>query len=164
MEHAPKRNLNLEMKRKYTFFLICILICSCSLRKEYHHFNSIPSQGWSKNDTIRYDINNLNTNQAITISFNLRNKFSYQYENLILKVIHNLEDSTAVSIELMDLALANNSGIWLGDGWGSLRQTKHLYKTINYPQLTDSSYIKILPFMPDSLLYGIEDIGIHITH
>lgn len=78
--------------------------------------------------------------------------------------MHNLVDSTQISTDTIDLFLANNSGIWIGDGWGSLRETSHPYLIIENPQLSDSTFVKIIPLMPDSLLQGIEDIGLHITH
>lgn len=143
--------------------LIFFLWTSCSPKKEYHQFHSIPTLGWSETDTISYFINNLEQ-QEVALEFNIRNTFKYKYENLILCVMHNLEDSTKVSTDTIDLFLANNSGIWIGDGWGSLRQTSHPYLVIPTPQLSDSSFVKITHLMPDSLLQGIEDIGLHITH
>lgn len=134
------------------------------MRKEYHHYNSTPLEGWNCNDTLEYVITDLNPDTPITISLNLRNRYNYKYENLVLKIIHNLEDSSSPSIKVVELPLANNSGIWLGDGWGSLRQTNHLLEKIQKPNLTDSTYIKILQIMPDSILEGIEDVGIRITH
>ncbi len=153
------------MKIKFLLSIVTLFLCvACNLKEEYHHFNSIPLQGWNKCDTLSYHINGLGVNRPINISVNIRNTHEYSYENLILSVQHNLIDSTLTCTDTISLFLANSDGIWLGEGWGNLRQTSHQYTSIQKPQLTDSTYIKIAAIMPDTVLKGIEDIGIHITH
>lgn len=145
------------------YMLAIFMMSSCNIKSEYHHFCSIPNRVWNKCDTLLYQPINLE-NTTIKIAIDVRNTSKYRYENLILLIEHNLIDSTKIVRDTIALVLANNSGIWIGDGWGDIRQTTHPYKTYTKTDLNGNSFIRITHLMPDSILIGIEDLGVHITH
>ncbi|HJD92358.1 gliding motility lipoprotein GldH [Bacteroides coprosuis] len=144
--------------------LALFLLSSCSKKYEYHQFCSIPKEGWSKTDTLSFTISDLQEYKSVDLSINIRNDYSYPYKDIYIACLENITDSSIIHIDTLHLQLADKDGFWIGKGMGHLFQSTHFYKIIKKPQLTDSTTLRIIPLMKDTLLMGLQDIGIHITH
>jgi len=147
--------------------LICILfigICTaCNYQhKVYHSYQSLPAKGWSKSDTLLYDIpvtDSVPTTWHIYAE--IRNKSYYPYQNLYLFVSNNLLDSATWKNDTIELALTYSNGKWRGAGWTSLFQTEAFIGSVVTSHPGKYS-VRIAHGMKDEVLMGLNDIGIRI--
>ena len=63
--------------------------------------------------------------------------------------------------DTLELRLADNAGIWLGDGWGGLYQSTLPAGFIRIGKAGEYRF-KIIHLLPDEVLPGINDVGIKL--
>lgn len=127
----------------------------------YHSYQSLPSKGWEKSDTLFFHIPISDSLRDLHLSVEVRNESNYPYQDLYLFVSHNLQDSITWSVDTVMLTLANKEGKWLGTGWGSLYQSATPMKSVVTKHPGNYTF-KVTHGMKDNNLQGINDIGIKI--
>lgn len=151
------------MKKLIFIFCFSLLLISSCTNTTYHKYNPVPEKGWGKLDTLKFEVPKT-IKQPLDIKIDVRHDQRYPYRDLYLTVKENLTDSTQYRTETIHIKLTDKSGDWNGSGWSYVLQSSHDYKTIRYPQLSENSRIEIYPYMKDSLLVGIRDIGVSFNH
>lgn len=129
----------------------------------YHSYNPISEQGWAKSDTLLFHVNIPDSLTTYKVSVEIRNNNSYPYKNLYLFVSNNTKDSTIFATDTIKYVVAEESGKWIGTGFGTLYQSG---QTIGkFVPLHPGKYIfKVVHGMKDRLLQGISDVGLRIEH
>jgi gliding motility-associated lipoprotein GldH len=92
---------------------------------------------------------------------NIRNRGEYPYQNLWIFLTKMLPDSIE-SKDSIECYLADRRGKWLGSGIGSVLEMPVLYQQkIKFPKTGIYRY-KIGHGMRDSVLIGINDVGMRV--
>lgn len=162
MRSPKKREMKNPLRNKIWLLpAVWLMAAACNENTVYHSYQSIPSEGWKKSDTLFFNIAVTDTLQPLQLSAEIRNKSNYSYRNLYLSVSHNLKDSTIWKTDTLQLILADKEGKWKGTGWGSLFQSKVSISSVTVQHPGNYTF-KVTHEMQDELLEGINDIGIKI--
>ena len=153
------------MAKVNKFLLIvfsALLLSSCKDRSIYHQYSSTPTLGWSHADTLHIEPD-LISSTDIDLLLEVRHSPAYPYKYLYMVCEENLTDSLIVNRDTIALNLIKPDGRIQGDGVGKIYQLKFYYKTITRPQFSTNSKLSFYHLMTDTIIDGIEDVGIRIN-
>lgn len=140
---------------------ITLLIAGCTSNDVFFQYKAVNSQGWSKDSLYAFYIPIKDTAATYNIYVNVRNRGEYSYQNLWLFLSKSTPDKVQ-SKDSIECYLADNRGKWLGSGLGSVLEMPILYQqNVRFPKAGTYRY-KIVHGMRDSVLTGINDIGMRI--
>lgn len=91
----------------------------------------------------------------------IRNRSTYPYQNINLSVCYDSPELKKLQTDTLTAVLADKEGIWKGDGWGGLYQSAFPAGNIKIGEPGDYLF-KVAYTLPDSLLPGINDVGIKL--
>ncbi|MBP6610838.1 MAG: gliding motility lipoprotein GldH [Paludibacter sp.] len=151
------------MLKKNRIIVIAVLLSlvACTQNEVYFNYQSVQIDGWNKDSVCVFDVKIDDASKAYNIYVNTRNRGEYPYQNLWLFVNRMASDSVQVN-DTINFYLADEFGKWLGDGVGSVYNMPVLYQqSIRFPAAGTYKY-KIQHGMRDSLLQGINDIGLKV--
>ena len=154
---SPKKILNSSVRA----ILISLVIVSCSGNDVYFQYDSVNPKGWSKDSLYGFDIPITDTVALYNVYVNIRNRGEYPYQNLWLFLTKITPDSIE-SKDSIECYLADQRGKWLGKGLGSILEMPVLYQQKVRFKSSGIYHYKIVHGMRDSLLSGINDIGIRV--
>lgn len=140
---------------------ILILISSCDNNRVFEAYKEIPQSNWSKDSLVTFDIPVTDTIQNHNLYINVRNDISYNFSNLWLFVKINEPGGTAVT-DTLEVLLADQSGRWLGDGFGGIKNQQIAYKGNVFFPISGDYKIVIQHGMREEPLKGITDIGFRV--
>ena len=144
-----------------SLFSACLLT-ACNEHTVYHSYQSLPNKGWGKSDTLSFLIPVTDSiPPTLRLFAEVRNRTDYPYHNLYLFISQNLQDSTVWRTDTITINLADSTGRWIGNGWGSIYQSAVFIKSVR-PLYPANYTFKIMNGMKDEKLSGINDIGIRI--
>ncbi len=160
-----KRNHKI-MKSLLRNSLFCLfgacLMAACNENTVYHSYQSLPNEGWGKSDTLSFQCPVTDSIPGTLRLFaEVRNRSEYPYRNLYLFIHENLLDSTVWRTDTIAVNLADSTGRWTGNGWGSIYQTAVFVKSVR-PLHPGNYTVKIVHGMQDEKLTGLNDVGIRI--
>lgn len=155
------KNSNFCLKSILLLFVASALV-ACDKQTVYHSFRSIPAEGWQRKDTLSFNVEVPDSFTYYKLSVGIRNRIDYPYQNLNLSISYNTPDSIPLPTDTLQLTLADKEGKWKGTGWGSLYQSEFPAGSIRVKS-PGTYHFKISYTLPDSVLCGINDIGIKLT-
>lgn len=141
------------------FLLLVMLAFGCSDDRIYEDFQAIPSGNWGMQDTLRFDLGNLDLTgrkSMIAVRFNE----GYPFSNCYVRIISY--DSAGIILEnkLINVPLFDSkSGEPLGKGMGS---TYTKYDTLPFSFKPETRSLTFLQYMRTDQLTGIEAVGLKI--
>lgn len=154
------KNRNLCLKGIILLF-VASLLSACDKQTVYHSFQSLPTEGWLREDTLSFDVKVTDSLTYYKLSLEVRNRNNYPYQNLPLSICYTTEDSIPSPADTIQLILADKEGTWKGDGWGGLYQTAVSAGSVRIGK--PGTYLfKVSYTLPDERLQGINDIGIKL--
>jgi gliding motility-associated lipoprotein GldH len=103
-----------------------MLIVSCNTDTIVSETRAMP-EIWNKNAEITFEIPKLDSLKKYNIFLNIRNSNKYKYNNLFLIVSMNFPQGKTVT-DTLEYQMANPDGSWLGEGIGSVKESKLWYK------------------------------------
>lgn len=165
MKDLPKmtnrlKNRNLCLRGIILLFAASLL-SACDKQTVYHSFQSLPTEGWLRKDTLSFDVKVTDSLTYYKLSLEVRNRSNYPYQNLPLSICYTTTDSIPAPADTIQLILADKEGVWKGDGWGGLYQTAVSAGSIRIGK--PGTYLfKVAYTLPDDRLQGINDIGIKL--
>ena len=124
--------------------------------------SSHPRVGWLKNDTLMYQAKSLIPQGNYNLQIGIRHMATYIYRDIWLEI--SCYSPNYTYNDTLHLMLSDSKGNWFGKGIGGLIQ-----HSIELPKdfiIKDSCCLptfQITHLMKDSLLKGINDIGIQIN-
>lgn len=159
MTNLPKN------KRKYLKGIILLFIVSilsaCDKQTVYHVFQTIPQEGWKRQDTLFFDVIAPDSQTYYRLTVEVRNRNNYPYQNIGLSVCYDGPEVKKLPADSLQIILADKEGIWKGDGWGGLYQSALSAGSIKIGK--PGNYLfKIAYTLPDDILPGINDVGIKL--
>lgn len=150
----------------YAYILIfigCLLFGACSKGEVYYQFKEIKNGSWSADSLLVFDLDTLLMQKDVTytVKLEITNNISYPYQNLWLFSAYVVNDSVLKEKEL-ECILADKRGVWKGEGFGSLYQSSHQILQSHRFEEIKGAQIYVKHGMSDSILHGIEKVGIKI--
>lgn len=140
---------------------VASLLSACDKQTVYHSFQSLPTEGWLRKDTLSFNVKVTDSLTYYKLSLEVRNRSNYPYQNLPLSICYTTADSIPSPADTIQLILADKEGIWKGDGWGGLYQTAVSAGSVRIGK--PGTYLfKVAYTLPDEKLQGINDIGIKL--
>jgi gliding motility-associated lipoprotein GldH len=135
---------------------------SCNRGGVFGGYKSIPKSVWNRDSLVVFQIPVTDTVQRHSLFLNVRNDIEYKYSNLWLFVeIIQPGDSTAV-IDTFEFTLADQTGKWLGHGFGGVKTNEMLFKSNVYFPVSGNYQIQIQHGMRGKLLKGITEVGYRV--
>jgi gliding motility-associated lipoprotein GldH len=141
---------------------ITCLMVSCNRNDVYLQYRSLPTKGWNKDSVLTFDVPITDTTSLYNVYVNIRHRGEYPYQNLwfFLRQATPLMDT--LQKDTIECYLADQRGKWLGSGVGSVYEMPILYRQkVSFPRAGIYRY-QIIQGMRDSILAGINDVGIKI--
>lgn len=149
------------LRKLINLFIAAVLLTSCTNDAVFFSYQSINERGWNKDSICTFDVQIEDATQAYNVYVNTRNRGEYPYQNLWLFIRQTSPDSV-VTNDTIEFYLADEFGKWLGKGVGSAFNMPVLYQQ-NYKFEKKGVYrFEIQQGMRDSLLEGINDVGIKV--
>lgn len=142
---------------------ICIafLAISCSDNTAYIEAKELPVKGWHKDSIVNFNVPVTDASLEYNVLLNIRHNENYPSQNLWLFVNYTGPDKVTVT-DTLECYLADNSGKWLGTGFGSLRSMPLLFKQKLKFKKAGNYRFSIQQGMRILELQGINDIGIEL--
>ncbi|MCR9081202.1 MAG: gliding motility lipoprotein GldH [Cyclobacteriaceae bacterium] len=138
--------------------ILLLAFTSCGDERVYEDFQKLPSQGWSAQDSLIFEIGELPESFGQNL-IGVRFKEDYPYANIYIRLI--TQDSSLQTLEnqLINLTLFDIDGEPMGEGFGS---TYTLYDTLPFKIQAGTKQVILLQYMREAELKGIEAIGLKI--
>jgi len=149
------------MNRNILLIFVLLFAISCSNNNVFFNYKTINSVGWNKDSLYTFDIPIKDISCTYNIYVNVRNRGEYPYQNLWLFLNKMSPDSTVVN-DSIECYLADQRGKWLGSGIGSIMEMPILYQQNVRFNKTGIYRYKIVHGMRDTVLRGINNIGMRV--
>lgn len=143
-----------------TLFSLFFLL-ACTTNDVFLNYQTINKKGWSEDSLCVFNTAITDSVSKYNVYINIRNKGDYPYQNLWLYINSMSPDST-ITTDTIELYLADQRGKWLGSGIGSVFEMPVLYQQNKKFKKAGIYKYSIIHGMRDSVLVGINDIGIRI--
>ena len=137
---------------------ISLLTIACSSNDVFFQYKAVTPKGWNKDSLYTFDVKITDTVSAYNVYVNVRNRGEYPYQNLWLFLDKTSPDKIQVK-DSVECYLADQRGKWLGSGIGSVMEMPILYQQNAHFKKAGIYHYKIVHGMRDSVLIGINDIG-----
>jgi len=150
------------MKNRFILaFVFSLLFVGCTSHDVYFQYSPISTNGWSKDTSYVFRIPITDTVATYNVYINVRNRGEYPYQNLWL-FLREVTPDTIRTKDSVECYLADQRGKWLGKGIGSIMEMPILYlQNVKFSKPGTYRY-DIVQGMRDSLLLGINDIGMRV--
>lgn len=136
-------------------------MAACDVNRVYDEYVPIKDAKWHKDSLVVFDIPITDTILNHNIFINVRNDINYSYSNLWLFV--NIEQPDGVSLcDTFEVALADQSGQWLGKGFGGYKTRESVFRRNVYFPNSGAYKISIQQGMRELNLEGISDVGLRL--
>ncbi len=153
----PKILLN-----KLSWIILTLLFAvACTSNDVYFQYKSVPSKGWSKDSLFTFDVPIKDTSATYNVYINVRNRGEYRYQNIWFFLSKTTPDKKQTS-DSIECYLADQRGKWLGSGLGSIMEMPIIYQQKVRFKTVGTYHYKIVHGMRDSILRGINDIGMRV--
>lgn len=147
--------------RILSVIFISLFFVGCTSNDVYFQYNPVSVNGWSQDSMYVFHVPITDTAATYNVYINVRNKGDYPYQNLWL-FLNRTSPDTMLSKDSIECYLADQRGKWLGKGIGSILEMPVLYQqNVKFMQAGTYHY-KIVQGMRDSVLKGINDIGMRV--
>ena len=151
------------MKRRNFILLMLATLMLSSCEKVIFSANQpIKTAGWHKDSiaTFQWEITDTQIVDCDMLLF-LRHTQSYPYQNIWLFLDYYYPFSDTCVRDTIEFYLADDRGVWLGNGFGNMKEMPVLLQS-NFTPALGIYKISIQQAMRDTVLRGISDIGICI--
>ena len=141
--------------------LLINIFAACNLGAVYDDNISFENAQWEKSETARFQLNIADSLSQYDFYINLRNTADYRFQNLYIFLTTHFPNKN-VTRDTIEFILADQTGRWLGKGWGNLKEHDILLKSnLTFPLSGDYTFL-IQHAMRVDTLNGINNIGVRI--
>jgi len=140
-----------------------LLVVACKQNLVFEQYKTIQQKTWDKDSVLVFTVPVQDTLQNHNFYINIRNDVNYPYSNLWLFVTIEQPDGKTIE-DKFEIALADPSGKWLGEGFGGLKTREAVYRRNVYFPMSGEYKVSIQQGMRQDQLKGISDVGIRIQN
>ena len=95
----PNRKLLWPTKNKIACLpIVCLLLAACNSNTVYHSYQSIPTMGWSKGDTLVYTLPTSIPTGTYKMTIGIRHQENYPYRDLWLGISQSAKARTPIPL------------------------------------------------------------------
>jgi gliding motility-associated lipoprotein GldH len=145
-------------KRIIAGLILLLAFTSCVDERVYEDFQKLPSQGWSAQDSLIFELDGLPESFGPNL-IGVRFKEDYPYANIYVRLITQDSSFQILQNQLINLTLFEINGEPVGEGFGG---TYTLYDTLPFKIQSRAKQVVLLQYMRKEELQGIEAIGLKI--
>ena len=136
-------------------------LTSCDTNSVYNENVVIGNQAWYKDEAAHFTVDIQDTAAAYDFYINMRNTTDYRFSNLYLFLTTKFPDGKYMR-DTIECILADNTGKWLGKGWGNLKETEILLnENMHFPGKGKYEFW-IQQAMRTDTLKGIANVGLRV--
>ena len=142
------------------FILHSSLLISCTGNTLYHHYQSLPAEGWERCDTVCFDIPKAEADIDGSLVIGLRTAAHVGIQDIVLAVEQRGEAAEVVRRDTVCYPLNDDEGNALTGG-----VNYHQYEDRQLPfhlQKGKSAHIHIHHLMTHEVITGVTEVGIRI--
>jgi gliding motility-associated lipoprotein GldH len=153
----------MKIVKKLLFVVAALLmLSSCGQRSIYDKQFTVENGKWFKNNAVHFEVNVEDTTKLYDYYLILRHKTDYRFSNLYLFLSTQFPNNN-VTRDTIECILADETGKWLGKGWGGIKEDNILLrKNLKFP-LKGKYDFYFQQAMRRDTLKGIVNIGIRIS-
>ena len=148
------------MRTKTLLLSMIVMIVACTQSTIYHHYEPIDDNGWSRTDTIQYELPTVPEDGDYHISLGLRYNELFPYQGLWIVAETSLHHPTASYLDTLYFRTTDEDGRPTGKGL-SLVQADTLLTTLHMPK-GQKGQVCLRHIMIREVLPGIKDIGVKL--
>ena len=148
------------MCRPLFSLLIGMFLSSCTGNTLYHHYQSLPAEGWERRDTVCFELPRQEKDIRGTLFIGLCTTAQVGFRDIVLAVEQCDEMSNVCRRDTVRYQLTNAEGDALGKGV-NIHQYETQQLPIHLPK-DQRSTIRIHHLMRHETIYGITELGIKI--
>jgi len=143
----------------YTGFILLIGFASCNFNSIYDKNVDINDGKWFKDEAAHFEVLIDDSLTPQNFYINLRNDTEYRFSNLFIFLTTHFPNGN-ITRDTIECVLADNSGKWLGKGWGNIKENKILLnQNLRFP-LTGKYEFFVQQAMRVDTLEGIHSVGL----
>jgi len=114
------------MHRSIVFVAMALFLLSCNENVVTSDMESLPSV-WNKSEPVVFTIPEQDSIKEYDVFLTVRNNNDYKFNNLFLITALDYPNGKTVT-DTLEYRMANPDGSWLGNGIGSVKESKLWYK------------------------------------
>ena len=141
--------------------IAAMAMAACGGDTLYSDSQHVNSDGWDMNKGLTYSVEVNDTTDNYVCYVDIRNSVKYQYSNIYFHLTTIYPKGQVAVDTNIEFQLAESDGKWKGRDNGRYVDGRYPFCLIHFPE-TGTYHFTIHHAMRDSLLKGINDIGIHI--
>lgn len=148
---------------KFLFILLIVISMTfCNRNEIYFDYQPVPASGWNKDSLLTYNIDVKDTISRFNIYVHVRHYGNYPYQNLWLFLDYKGVKDSIPQRDTINFFLADEYGKWLGNGAGAVKEMPVYFRqNVQFPD-SGLYQIRIGQGMRDSVLVGINNVGVRI--
>jgi gliding motility-associated lipoprotein GldH len=165
MARIPRHREIIRTSSKLLSFLLSLtLLLSCDGRL-FHSFRSIDGCAWDSKDTLEYHYEGsplVSGTDGMELCFEARCSSAYRYEHLVVCAVTSDMNDSILSCDTLSVRVYDSTGRMCGATAGAFYQysSEPVYIPVSS---TDSVRIELTHLMKDSVLCGVNDVGIRLV-
>ena len=102
MKNQPKNKTSLL--KSLILLFIASFYTACDEQTVYHSFQSLPTEGWQRNDTLFFNVSVADSATLYNVSVEVRNRNNYPYQNLPLLIYYDSPDLLTMQVFGQEMA------------------------------------------------------------
>ena len=150
-----------KLKKLLTVMPAALLLGACEPHVLYHAYRPLPKAEWGRTDTLRFEAVLPDPTATFRLSVELRHRTAFPYRTLPVRFTLAVPGRLPVC-DTLQIPVADAEGNWFGLGWGDLRVSTSPAVDLP-PGIGDTCRISLTSALPDSLLPGVNDVGVKIA-
>lgn len=151
------------MKLLPVFLTAVLIIAGCDKNRVFERNVDIKDYNWDSRARAGFEFEIIDTTVLYNIYINVRHADYYQFSNLWLSVTTTFPGGQSVQ-QRVDVPLANEEGVWFGEGLGDIWDVQHMIQQGAYFEKPGTYSIEVEQLMRKDPLPGIMSIGLRVEN
>lgn len=108
------------MRNYFLLYVLLLFASSCQDAIVYSDYRSLPNGKWNADQTIEFEIAEIDSSLVNHIFINIRNDETFPFSNLFL-ITEFERPNGETTKDTLEYLMAKPDGEWLGKGHGSIK-------------------------------------------
>lgn len=139
---------------------VAMILSCCSRQTIYSHYESTGSDGWSRNDSLLFEVGPVRNSGLYEEQLELRLTDAYPFTNIAVIVSSQTLPGGPLHTDTLQLTVADEQGHTKGQG--TLHQLFHLPLGVQYLKQDQKLRVCVRHYMTQHTLPGITDVGLTV--
>jgi len=118
--------MRLRTIRGIVLVILAGILWACTSDAVVSEYRSLDGN-WEKSDTVKFVVPEIDTSGVYNVFLNVRNSDDYPFNNIFLIVNMEFPNGKTL-VDTLEYKMAYPSGEWMGEGLGSVKESKLWYK------------------------------------